>query len=314
VLRRAAWAALIIIALVCLGQTGKPSFGRDGRDIAHFGLTLKTESVLKFFESTATAIHVSVAPTLHSKIAGSLFIKNVGIRNSDCYLDGEKVVVFDLPGEEGLEISDGVMPRCGLAYIKATEPDGRREVDSSLTGLNNYFDVGINITRPRLSGISEIQVDGNCPVLSYSYRGFWLIRNDQRSIYLIPGSRIGGAGSISSHLCSIRRIFERPIGPLHLIQLALDSQEGTKSDNSANHTDEYKRLGVSSYSPSPKDHIGVKFALLVLLIFIGYRAIWFAVETDETLHHPMKKWTAWLAVLIALLAICGAGKLLVDII
>lgn len=57
----------------------------------------------------------------------------------------------------------------------------------------------------------------------------------------------------------------------------------------------------------------VKLALLVLLILVGYRAIWFVVETDPPTN-LVKKGAILLAIVFALAAFCCAGKLLVDII
>ena len=105
----------------------------------------------------------------------------------------------------------------------------------------------------------------------------------------------------------------RPFVVFHDIQLAFDSPQRSSGNDQSNYSYEYKGLGVASYEAGPKDHIGVKFAFLILLTLIGYRALWFAIETEKTTN-PMENAATLLAAIIALLAVCGAGKLLVEII
>jgi hypothetical protein len=99
----------------------------------------------------------------------------------------------------------------------------------------------------------------------------------------------------------------------HLIPLAFNGPQCPECDGCADGANYYEPLGIFSDRPSPKDHIGVKLICLILTSLLGCISIWIAVHIDFAAERKNKTIVVAASFVIGLLALCGAGILLSDL-
>jgi hypothetical protein len=223
--RIAAWAAIAYITLIPTSPA--QSFGWDGRNAAGVEISLQFDGSFQFFNSAA--FDFVVPPLgLQLKQAVDSFIEKVRVVHCNPHRDVELVTIIDGRYREfDVEKINGVMPRRLRADVKFGPVCwGAAPIDLSPTVSDYDGDSEVDVARPRLPSIEDIQINSNCSVWPYPNRGIWFVRNIEGCLNLRTGDGVLIASGLGCIFCRISGFFGGPdqiislfSGRLHLTQL-----------------------------------------------------------------------------------------------
>ena len=200
------------------------------------------------------------------------FLEDIKEGNLDFY--GHRQIIYGISGKWVFgKVIEYIMPRNLRTNVKAARKYGLivgwRLAVSSSDRWNDNSSVDVNVPRPRLPKIGDVQIKSNCAIESNPYLRRWLVWDNQGGTYQGTSSFVGGNGSCGGILSGSGRDMGGFVGAAHSAPLQQRGPE-TEGSNNRNNPCRVNKAPRNSYETIISGLIALFSSALIIRLALEF--------------------------------------------